>query len=84
MKAVYYKITDKITGEVLDSGIISDPEQTIYPGQNCYDEEYKLAYECEACKFYQSAGYTKQAEIELIGFTVNEDYILANKTKSIW
>ena len=79
MNAVYYKISDSETKEVLDSGIISDFEQTICPGQNCPSDEYKLAYECEACKFYQRDGYTKKAEIELIEFKIEESYILRNK-----
>lgn len=79
MNAFYYKIFDPKTKEVLDQGIISDFEQTIFPGQNCPNEEYKLAYECEACKFYQRDGYTKKAEIELIEFKIDKSYIIQNR-----
>ena len=64
--------------------LFRSPEQTIYPGQNYQDKDYKLAFECEACSFYQNNGYTKEAEIELIGFEVSEEYIFINKTKSAW
>jgi len=81
MKAVYYRIFNKFTNVTLLEGIISTPEDTIYPSQQMDDvENYPDApSECEACKFK-----SESAEIELIGFEVTQQYIMQNKTKSAW
>lgn len=78
MKAVFYSIFDSETKEVLDEGIISDNEQTIFPGQNFYEEnggDYNLPSECEAIKFFQHKGFKRKAEIKLVSFRITEDYI---------
>ena len=59
MKAYFYSIRHKHTGNVVDKGIIRNSEDTIYPQQNTGIEE--LPYECEAHHF-------KSTDYELYGW----------------
>lgn len=75
IKAYYYYITNEITDVVEDEGIISEPEDTIYPGQNTGNDD--LPFECEACKFN-----VEEYNLKLIEFEISRNEILERKTKT--
>lgn len=70
--AFHYRIIDAETSETLDSGIIADSEDTIYPGQNNPDEDYMLPYECDAHHFYQREGFTRKAILQIKELRLSE------------
>ncbi len=54
--------------DVMYSGIISDPEQTIYPSQYADDSDtqyHKLPSECEACKFTSETSHIEIWPLEI-------------------
>lgn len=64
MKAVCYRIKSKISGDVVDEGIISHIEDSIYPAQNTGIVE--LPYECEAHHFKSSEYDIEFHEFEIV------------------
>ena len=78
MTATYYSIYEfnaqsQVRGEIVDEGIITNSEDTIYPGQNTGIAE--LPYECDAHHF-KVPGYG----IEIYDFYITREMVLQNKT----
>lgn len=63
LKAYYYCIMNDSTELLEDEGIISEPEDTIYPGQNTNNDD--LPFECEACKFKVEGYYIEIYQFEI-------------------